>query len=216
MLRVPPVERLSLSFPVLLLGFNPKYLLPDRPQELAATKAAVEEEEKAAAAAAAQQPTSPAPHQQAAAGDESSEQTAAAAAAAAAALGSTPGSTPGGTSGSLGAAARAGTPLRPGDLRALAASVRQSRYVELMQLGLQLFVKPLARADSGGAPAAGSGAPLAPLVADAVRCVADAMSGRGTADIEQPKCEPACGAAPVAGGAAGPGPACRAVDARDA
>lgn len=50
-----------------------------------------------------------------------------------------------------------------------------------MRAGLQLFAKPLA---AGGAAASnGCSAPLAPLVADAVQCVVEAMSGRGTAGI---------------------------------
>lgn len=54
--------------------------------------------------------------------------------------------------------------------------IAQSRYADLMQLGLQLFSRPFDKHSVHSAAA-----PLTPAVATAVQCVELCLSGKGTA-----------------------------------
>lgn len=68
-------------------------------------------------------------------------------------------------------------------------SLLQSRYLDLMQLGLQLFSKPFAALPSNTAPPAahngtcsgGTTGQPSPMLACAMDCVASCLAGKGTA-----------------------------------
>lgn len=68
-------------------------------------------------------------------------------------------------------------------------SLLQSRYLDLMQLGLQLFSKPLAALPHNAVPPAalngtrtsGTAGQRSPMLACAMDCVASCLAGKGTA-----------------------------------